>query len=405
MRRGYLCVASSAAHENLQAIRIHLRRPPRLLLRRGRRRHHPRPRRQGRRRARDPARDHQRPVRRPRRRLQEVRCALVAWIKETSRPRRPRPPQPWPSWSTRNPPATTARSWSDCYPGRRRRPGPAGDSCQLGEPDPPRPSQYPARPSRRRPRRVETPSRKNAGAHYTPRSLAEEVVLHALQPLVYEPGPLQTNDENQWRLKSASAILDLKVADIAAGSGAFLVAAARYLSERLVEAWIAEGMLDEPLRPTRSSSVAVRVREVIARCLYGADINPMAVEMCKLSLWLVSHGQDEAVLVRRRQDLLRKLAARSHLARPVALPAHRSEADREMQQQILVSTSTLRSPRRPNCGTSWPVRSRNATRCDLREPRQDSCEQFRQATADLRLIADGIIAAGLPLGGKPGRAA
>lgn len=92
---------------------------------------------------------------------------------------------------------------------------------------------------------VETPSRKNAGAHYTPRSLAEEVVLHALEPLVYEPGPLQTNDDNEWRLRSAAAILDLKVADIAAGSGAFLVAAARYLAERVVEAWVAEGMLDE----------------------------------------------------------------------------------------------------------------------------------------------------------------
>ena len=105
---------------------------------------------------------------------------------------------------------------------------------------------------------VETPSRKNAGAHYTPRSLAEEVVLHALQPLVYEPGPLQTNDENEWRLKSSAAILDLKVADIAAGSGAFLVAAARFLSERLVEAWIAEGMLDDGAPRTPRTSVVTR---------------------------------------------------------------------------------------------------------------------------------------------------
>src|SRR5687767_13355917 len=135
---------------------------------------------------------------------------------------------------------------------------------------------------------AETPSRKNAGAHYTPRSLAEEVVLHALQPLVYEPGPLQTNDESHWRLKSASSILDLKVADIAAGSGAFLVAAARYLSERLVEAWIAEGMLYEFASADAEELRRRAMREVIARCLYGADINPMAVEMCKLSLWLVS---------------------------------------------------------------------------------------------------------------------
>ena len=59
----------------------------------------------------------------------------------------------------------------------------------------------------------ETPSRKNAGAHYTPKSLAREVVLHALQPLCYSPGPYQTADESQWRLKSSDDLLSLKVAD------------------------------------------------------------------------------------------------------------------------------------------------------------------------------------------------
>ena len=80
-------------------------------------------------------------------------------------------------------------------------------------------------------------------------------------------------------------ILELKVADIACGSGAFLVAAARYLADRLVEAWQREGVArQDPARPARST----RIRKVVANCLYGADINAMAVEMCKLSLWLVS---------------------------------------------------------------------------------------------------------------------
>lgn len=69
---------------------------------------------------------------------------------------------------------------------------------------------------------VETPSRRNAGAHYTPRDLAEKVVLHALQPLCYFPGPHQ-GPEN-WKCRSSEELLSLKVADIAAGSGAFLVA-------------------------------------------------------------------------------------------------------------------------------------------------------------------------------------
>ena len=139
---------------------------------------------------------------------------------------------------------------------------------------------------------VETPSRKNAGAHYTPRSLAEEVVRHALEPLVHSPGPHETDDRGQWRSISSTDILDLHVADIACGSGAFLVAAARFLARELVEAWTREGTLgqyaDEPGGAQRHA-----LRQVVARCLYGADINEMAVEMCKLSLWLVSLDKDK----------------------------------------------------------------------------------------------------------------
>ena len=83
---------------------------------------------------------------------------------------------------------------------------------------------------------VETPSRATAGAHYTPKSLATEVVQHALEPLVYNPGPHQQVDG--WVPVDSDRILELKVADIACGSGAFLVAAARYLAGRLVEAWV-----------------------------------------------------------------------------------------------------------------------------------------------------------------------
>ena len=83
-------------------------------------------------------------------------------------------------------------------------------------------------------------------------------------------------------------MLGLKVADIACGSGAFLVAAARYLSERVVEAWTAE----DPRNVARKDLYTRAIRQVVANCLYGADINDMAVEMCKLSLWLVSLDRD-----------------------------------------------------------------------------------------------------------------
>ncbi|MFC2757844.1 Eco57I restriction-modification methylase domain-containing protein [Propionibacterium acidifaciens] len=134
---------------------------------------------------------------------------------------------------------------------------------------------------------VETPSRRDAGAHYTPRALAEDVVTHALEPLVYKPGPHQSEDRSQWRPIASDAILRLRVADIACGSGAFLVAAARYLARRLVEAWDREGEAGRRGEPPEEVERHA-LREVVAHCLYGVDINPMAVEMCKLSLWLVS---------------------------------------------------------------------------------------------------------------------
>ena len=139
---------------------------------------------------------------------------------------------------------------------------------------------------------TETPSRRDAGAHYTPRSLAEEVVKYALEPLVYSPGPHETDDRSQWQPVSSDRILGLRVADIACGSGAFLVAAARFLARKLVAAWTREGTLGQYAnQPGEAERDALR--QVVARCLYGVDINEMAVEMCKLSLWLVSLDRDK----------------------------------------------------------------------------------------------------------------
>lgn len=146
---------------------------------------------------------------------------------------------------------------------------------------------------------TESALRRNTGTHYTPRFLAEQVVEGALEPLIYHVGPLQTADRDQWTPKSSTEILSLKVADVAMGSAAFLVAAARYLAGALIEAWAREG--DEralghteaeagarSLDADEDPQVVEARRQVIEHCLYGVDINPMAVEMAKLSLWLVS---------------------------------------------------------------------------------------------------------------------
>ena len=147
--------------------------------------------------------------------------------------------------------------------------------------------------------------RRSTGTHYTPRALTEEIVQYALEPVVYR-GPVGGKEPDEWDLKSPSEILDLKVCDPAMGSGAFLVQACRYLSERLVEAWAeADGhvpidpegnptSLDGAI-PTKVEDRLVLARKLVAdRCLYGVDINPLAVEMAKLSIWLITLANDTA---------------------------------------------------------------------------------------------------------------
>ena len=86
-------------------------------------------------------------------------------------------------------------------------------------------------------------------------------------------------------------LLDLKVCDPAVGSGAILVAACRYLAKRLVEAWILAGMAEAEGDPDEVCSSRA-CRAVADRCVYGVDRDPMAVEMAKLSLWLVTLSKE-----------------------------------------------------------------------------------------------------------------
>ncbi len=148
--------------------------------------------------------------------------------------------------------------------------------------------------------------RRTSGTQYTPRGLTESIVQHALEPLVYA-GPAEGKPREQWVLHPARVLLNLKICDVAAGSGAFLVQACRYLSELLVEAWEkteaahpgvpaitpegepSRGQPGELLIPKDPSERLIYARRLIAqRCLYGVDKNPLAVEMAKLSLWLLT---------------------------------------------------------------------------------------------------------------------
>jgi hypothetical protein len=170
--------------------------------------------------------------------------------------------------------------------------------------------------------------RRETGTHYTPKTLTEPIVQHTLEPLVYV-GPADGKPQTEWRLKSSREILALKVCDMAMGSGAFLVQTCRWLADRLVEAWDAaeksghavsiegdvllrsgEKVAERPdevspdsalrtpssafntdlelLPRDQSERVLIARRLIASRCLYGVDKNPMAVELAKVSLWLVT---------------------------------------------------------------------------------------------------------------------
>ncbi len=136
--------------------------------------------------------------------------------------------------------------------------------------------------------------RRASGTHYTPKVLTERIVQSALEPVVYS-GPAEGTPRTEWKLKTPNELLALKVCDPAMGSGAFLVQACRYLADRLVESWnqygTADADADSPISTMPVDRIAEARRQVSEKCLYGVDINPLAVELAKLSLWLITISQ------------------------------------------------------------------------------------------------------------------
>ena len=145
--------------------------------------------------------------------------------------------------------------------------------------------------------------RRDTATHYTPKSLTESIVKETLETVVYV-GPAKGEPRKRWKLISPDELLELKICDPAMGSGAFLVQVCRWLSERLVEAWqeeekegrsiTAEGKVVyeigsyEPLHTDPEERIITARRLIAERCLYGVDMNPLAVELAKLSIWLVT---------------------------------------------------------------------------------------------------------------------
>jgi N-6 DNA Methylase/Eco57I restriction-modification methylase len=119
--------------------------------------------------------------------------------------------------------------------------------------------------------------RKSSGSFYTPRALTTFLVRRTLEPLV--------------RDRAADQILALRILDPAMGSGAFLVAACRYLASAAEEAIVRDGHWHAH-DVTAADRVNLR-RQIASRCLFGVDLNPMAVQLARLSLWLATLAADK----------------------------------------------------------------------------------------------------------------
>lgn len=115
------------------------------------------------------------------------------------------------------------------------------------------------------------------GSHYTPDDLVQPLLKHSLDHLIAEK--LKEADK-------AKALLSLRVADIACGSGHILLAAARRIATELAIVRTGE---EQP----SPSAFRAAVRDVIRECIYGVDLNPLAVELCKVALWLEAHSPGE----------------------------------------------------------------------------------------------------------------
>ena len=123
--------------------------------------------------------------------------------------------------------------------------------------------------------------RKSTGSYYTPDFLVQNLIKTALDPVIAQK--LKDNPQNPEQ-----ALLSLKVIDPACGSGHFLLAAARRIANELTQVR-AQSMFQSPAPELYRHSL----HEVISKCIYGVDVNPMAVELARMGLWLEGFAENE----------------------------------------------------------------------------------------------------------------
>lgn len=136
--------------------------------------------------------------------------------------------------------------------------------------------------------------RSDSGSHYTPEELCKPLIQYSLE-YILEERLLQSKIDKtiplhriigQERETAIRALLGIKVCDVACGSGHLLLSAARRIALEVARLYTGE---EQP------NPVAMRqaMRIVIKNCIYGVDKNPLAVELCKVALWLEAHNPGE----------------------------------------------------------------------------------------------------------------
>lgn len=130
--------------------------------------------------------------------------------------------------------------------------------------------------------------RSSSGSHYTPEELVKPLIKHSLDYIIADrlqvsPHVLASEAKQSLREKQ---LLSITVCDVACGSGHILLSAARRIATEL--AAVREGA--EQPSPTYYRAA---LRDTIKNCIYGVDLNPLAVELCKVALWLEAHNPGE----------------------------------------------------------------------------------------------------------------
>lgn len=181
--------------------------------------------------------------------------------------------------------------------------------------------------------------RKTTGSFYTPQALTDFLVRRTLAPLIEG--------------KTAGQILDLRIVDPAMGSGAFLVAACVFLADACEHALIRDGQW-----PAADAGVADRAmlrRQVAERCLYGVDLNPTAVQLARVSLWLTTLAANRPLtfldhhlatgnsLIGARLGDMSRPPARSG-RRPAALPLFEDQIAEDVSARVMPVRQRLSDP-------------------------------------------------------------